>query len=213
MALNFGEAKGTAKKSLLDHYEYKNGDNKIRLIGGILARYVYWVKGTNNKNIPFECLAFDRNEEAFTNKEKDWVQEFFPDLKCGWAYCMVGIDSSDGKAKIINLKKKLLKQIMTAAEDLGDPTDIESGWWVHFKRTKTGPMVYNVEYELQPLKCKPTPLTAEEKELVEATPSIDEIIKRPTADGQKKQLDELQAKLSEGSADMDTDVKEEFDIE
>ena len=42
------------------------------------------------------------------------------------------------KSKVVNLKKKLWEQIITAAEDLGDPTDPESGWDVQFKRVKTG---------------------------------------------------------------------------
>lgn len=213
MAISFGDAKGTAKKGLIESYEYKNGDQKVRIVDGLLARYVYWIKGTNNKNIPFECLSFDREAEAFVNKEKDWVTEFYPDLKCSWAYATKCLDPTDGKVKVLNLKKKLLKAILNAAEDLGDPTDLDNGWWVHFKRTKTGPNIYNVEYELQPLRCKKEPLTEKEKALVEESPSIDKCIPRPTAEAQKKLLEEIQAKLSEGSDDMNSDVKEEFDVE
>ena len=57
-----------------------------------------------------------------------------------------------------------MEQILVAAEDLGDPTDPEAGWDVHFKRVKTGPLAYNVEYQLQALKCKPRALDVEEKE-------------------------------------------------
>ena len=70
-----------------------------------------------------ECLSFDRNKEAFNNKEKDWVREYYPDLKCGWSYATQCIDN--GQVKVVNLKKKLWEQIITAAEDLGDPTDPE----------------------------------------------------------------------------------------
>jgi len=51
---------------------------------------------------------------------------------------------------------------LTAAEDLGDPTDPETGWDVMFKRVKTGPLPYNVEYQLQVLKCKPRALDDDE---------------------------------------------------
>ena len=42
---------------------------------------------------------------------------------------------------------------------------METGWDVHFKRVKTGPMAYNVEYQLQALKCKSRPLDEKEMEL------------------------------------------------
>jgi hypothetical protein len=211
MALAFGQAKGKAQKNTILQYEYKNGDQKVRLVGGILPRYVYWIKGKNNKSIPFECLAFDRTTESFNNKERDYVQEYYPDLKCGWAYAIQCIDPADGQVKVLNLKKKLLEQIMVAAEDLGDPTDPETGWWVNFKRVKTGSQAYNVEYQLQPLKCKPEPLTAAEREAVENAKPIDELLVRPTPEAQKALLDQIRA-MNEAGAEMDETVEEEFDI-
>ena len=88
MALSFNNAAGGAKKSSITSYSYRDGDNEVRLVGDVLARYVYWLEGKNGKNIPFECLSFDRNEERFNNMEKDWVREYYPDLKCGWSYAM-----------------------------------------------------------------------------------------------------------------------------
>jgi hypothetical protein len=214
MALAFGKAKGKAAKSSVDQYEYKNGDNKVRMVGGLLARYVYWIKGTNDKNIPFECLSFDRNAEAFTNKEKDWVRDFYPDLKCGWAYAILCIDPKDGKVKVANLKKKLMEQIMTAAEDLGDPTDPETGWDICFKRVKTGPMAYNVEYQLQTIKCQKAlhPLSDDEKAAFAEATAIDEQLPRPTPDAQEKLLKEIQNKLTEGNDGIEKDIEDEFDI-
>lgn len=212
MALKFNETHGSAVKSNFPTYEYKNGDNKIRLVGDVLPRYVYWIKGSNGKNIPFECLAFNRETEKFDNQEQDWVREFYPDLKCGWAYAMLGI-TSEGEIKTVNLKKKLFESIITAAEDLGDPTNPDTGWVVHFKRTKTGPMAYNVEYQLQPLKCKPEPLTETERELIANTPTIDEIMPRPTAAAQKILLERLHSTLAEGQDDeVDTSITDEFDV-
>jgi len=210
MALAFGKAKGSAQKANVKQYEYKNGDNKIRLVGGILPRYVYWIKGDNDKNIPMECLSFDRETEAFTNKEKDWVREFYPDLKCGWSYAIQCIDPNDGEVKVLNLKKKLLEQIMLAAEDLGDPTDPETGGDVHFKRVKTGPLPYNVEYQFQPLKCKPRPLTDEERDAIVNAKSIDELLPRPTADAQKELLDRI---MNQAGDEVDESIEDEFDIE
>ena len=213
MALGFNQTKGAAQRSSVKQYTYKNGDNRVRLVGDILARYVYWVQGENGKNIPFECLSFDRDKEAFINKEKDWVRAYYPDLKCSWSYAMQGIDleSEEPEVLVVNLKKKLFEQILLAAEDLGDPTDPDTGWDVYFKRVKTGPLPYNVEYQLQVLKCKNRPLTDEEKEVVSGLKSMDEVLPRPTADAQKELLDRINSAQSE---EVDKEVlDEEFDVE
>ena len=211
MGIKFGAAKGQAKKSNIEQYTYKNGDNVVRMTGDLLPRYVYWVTGENNKNLPVECLSFDRQAEAFLNKEKDWVREYFPDLKCGWSYCISCIDPSDGKVKVLNLKKKLMEQILVAAEDLGDPTDPETGWDVHFKRVKTGPLAYNVEYQLQALKCKPRALDEAEKAAVEAATAIDELLPRPTPDAQKELMERIVGASSAENTD-DEVLEQEFDV-
>jgi hypothetical protein len=207
MALTFAKSKGAAQKSSISSFAYRDGDNSVRLVGDVLARYVYWIEGKNGKNIPFECLSFDRNEERFNNKEKDWVREYYPDLKCGWSYAMQCIDG--GEVKVINLKKKLFEQIMTAAEDLGDPTDNQTGWDVKFKRTKTGPLAYNVEYQLQVLKCKPRPLDETELALVEGLKSMDDVMARPTPDAQKTLLDEIR---EAGAEEIDESLEDEFNV-
>jgi len=195
MALTFNNSKGSAQKSSINTFSYRDGDNTVRLVGDILARYVYWIEGQNGKNIPFECLSFDRNEERFNNKERDWVREYYPDLKCGWSYAMQCIDN--GEVKVINLKKKLFEQILTAAEDLGDPTDPVTGWDVKFKRVKTGPLAYNVEYQLQVLKCKQRELDENEASLVANLKSMDDVMPRPTPDAQKELLDRIRETVTE----------------
>ena len=207
MAIKFNQAKGEAQKNKIDSYQYVEGDNVVRMVGDILPRYVYWLKGENGKNLPFECLSFDRNQEAFNNLEKDWVREYHPELKCGWAYAIQCIH--EGKVKVLNLKKKLLEQIMVAAEDLGDPTDPETGWDVYFKRVKTGPLAYNVEYQLQALKCKPRALTVEEAAAVSAATPIDELLPRPTPDAQKELLDRIR---DSGTEEIDETIEDEFKI-
>jgi hypothetical protein len=206
MAIKFNQAKGEAQKNKIDSYQYVEGDNVVRMVGDILPRYVYWLKGENGKNLPFECLSFDRNQEAFNNLEKDWVREYHPELKCGWAYAIQCIH--EGKVKVLNLKKKLLEQIMVAAEDLGDPTDPETGWDVVFKRLKTGPQVFNVEYQLSVLKCKKRPLTEDEQELVADLKSMDDVLPRPTADAQL----ELLRRVTSDGGDAPEEVSEEFDV-
>ena len=189
MALSFNKQTGGAQKSSINTFQYKDGDNKMRIVGDILARYVYWIQGENGKNIPMECLSFDRNSERFNNQEKDWVREYYPDLKCGWSYATQCIDN--GELKVVNLKKKLWEQIITAAEDLGDPTDVDTGWDICFKRVKTGPLPYNVEYQLQALKCKPRALEESELEVISDLKSMDDVMSRPTPDAQKELLEAM----------------------
>ena len=207
MALSFNKQTGGAQKSSISSFQYKDGDNKMRVVGDILARYVYWIQGENGKNIPMECLSFDRNSERFNNQEKDWVREYYPDLKCGWSYATQCIDN--GEVKVVNLKKKLWEQIITAAEDLGDPTDPETGWDICFKRVKTGPLPYNVEYQLQALKCKPRPLTDEERTAIADLKSMDDVMTRPTADAQKELLDRFR---NHGDETDDEALDSEFNV-
>ena len=205
MAKAFGDTNGKAVKKTIEAYEYKDGENTVRLVGGVLPRYVYWLKGSNNKDIPVECLAFDRELEKFTNIEKDWVQEFHPDKKCSWAYSINCIDPADGKVKVLNLKKKLFEQILTAAEDLGDPTDFDTGCDVVFKRTKTGPLPFNVEYTLQVLRCKKRSLSQTERDAATAAEDIDSKYTRPTPDEVKALLEKMAAGSHEGDAGGTTD--------
>ena len=207
MAISFNQQKGSAQKTSIKSFQYVNGDNKMRLCGDILARYVYWIKGENDKNIPLECLSFDRNTESFNNKEKDWVREYYPDLKCGWSYATQCIDN--GEVKVVNLKKKLWEQIITAAEDLGDPTDPDTGWDVCFKKVKTGPLPYNVEYQLQALKCKPSSLSEDDKALLEDLKSMDDVMPRPTPDAQKELLDRIR---EASTTEVDETLEAEFNI-
>lgn len=194
MALDFKNTKGKAVKNSHEAYTYKDGENTVRLVGGILPRYIYWVKGTNGKQLPVECLAFDRESEKFNNKEHDCVQEFHPDLKCSWAYAVNCIATIDGQPKVVvlNLKKKLWEQIMSAASDLGlDPTDHDEGFDIVFKRAKTGPLAFNVEYTLSQLKLKKRALSEVEREVANTALSIDEKIPRQSHDEIKALLERL----------------------
>lgn len=205
MALAFGNTKGKAIKNSHEAYTYKDGENTVRLVGGILPRYVYWVKGTNNKDIPIECLAFSREKEKFDNLEVDHVQKFFPNKKCNWAYSINCIDPTDGKVKVLNLKKKLFEQVMTASEDLGDPTDMDTGWDLVFKRAKTGPLPFNVEYTLSVLRCKRRALTEAERTAAAESLTIDDKITRPTSEEVKALCEKIQS----GALDDTTEAESE----
>ena len=207
MSIKFGNIEGKAKKSTVDAYTYIEGDNKIRMVGDVLPRYVYWLTTADGKRVPMECLGFDRDKEQFTNIEKDWVRHYFPDLKCSWAYAVQCVDK-DNKVKVLNLKKKLFESVMVAAEDLGDPTDIETGWALCFKKQKTGPLPFNVEYTLQVLKCKPEPLNAEQLEAIAELPNIDDVISRPTSELQREFI-ESRVLENAGKTSIPDEVAEE----
>jgi hypothetical protein len=209
MALSFKQTKGKAQSNKVEAYEYKDGENVVRLIGGVLPRYIYWLKGTNNKDIPVECLAFSREKEKFDNLEKDHVPTFYPEAKCSWSYTVNCIDPKNGKVVALNLKKKLFEQIVTAAEDLGDPTDYDTGWDVVFKRVKTGPLTFNVEYTLQVLRCKPRALTPEERAMADAAKSIDEKYPRPTEAEVLALLEKISSNQDSEDGESSTDAERE----
>lgn len=210
MALSFNQVKGEApKREKTPSYKMTPGENKVRLFGGVLARYIYWVPNNDGVKSPVECLAFNRELEKFDNKEKDWVSEYYPDLTPQWAYASLCLDPEDNTVKIFNHKRKLFGTIVDMVEDLGDPSDVEKGWDLVFSRDKTGPKVYNVEYNVKQLRCKNRPLSEEELEVVNASPSIDEILRRPPAEDIKKYLDELRSG-SGASEDIDDEIPEDF---
>ena len=99
------------------------------------------------------------------------------------------------------MKKKLFEQIVTAAEDLGDPTDHDTGWDVVFKRVKTGPLPFNVEYTLQVLRCKPRALTDDERAMANAAKNIDEKFPRPTEADVKALLEKITTNSEDGEAE------------
>lgn len=205
MAISFKNTKGKAQSNKVDAYEYKDGENTVRLVGGVLPRYIYWVKGSNNKDIPIECLAFSRDKEKFDNLEKDHVPAYFPDLKCSWSYTVNCIDPKDGKVKALNLKKKLFEQILSTAADLElDPTDFDEGFDIVFNRAKTGPLAFNISYDLKPLKCKKRTLTADERAAAEAAKNIDEKYPRPTEAEVLALLEKITSNTEDGDAGDDS---------
>jgi hypothetical protein len=190
MGKAWGESAGEAVKTKMDYIKFEFGTNKMRMVGEILPRYAYW-KRLKDNNIPVECLSFDREEEKFTNIEKDWFKHYFPkkengdNMTCSWSYVIMVIDPKDNKVKLCGLKKKLFEQIQDMAKKhLGDPTDPDTGWEIVFEKKKTGPLPYNVEYNLDQLACKKQPLTDEQKEVIAELPSIDEVLPRPTPEQQ-----------------------------
>ncbi|MCP4442849.1 MAG: hypothetical protein GY810_28420 [Aureispira sp.] len=183
--------KGKADKAGPDRIKFVNGINTFRLVGDMLPMYVYWVPlADGSGSVPVECLGFNRDIEKFENKEKDWVRELFPDMKCSWSYKSLCIDREDGKVKAVDHKKKLLQAIVSFAKKFGDPTDQDKGWDIVASRAKTGPAAFNVEYSLEFGDIQVSALTDAEKVLVVEAGSLDEMFPRPTPEAQEKFLKE-----------------------
>ena len=95
------------------------------------------------------------------------------------------------------LWKYFLQQICSAAEDLGDPTDTKDGWDVVFKRQKTGPLPFNVEYTLSVLRCKKRALSEAELTAVAEAITIDAKFIRATPEEVKTTLERITAGAEE----------------
>lgn len=202
--MKFNNLNGEAIKSNVDYYKFVDGENKFRLVGEVLPRYVYWKKTPDGSKTMFvECLSFDRDQEKFTNIETDHFKELFPDDKCSWAYVVQAIDRTDGKLKVVGLKKKMFEQILeVAGKHFGDPTDPETGWDIVVDRKKTGPLPFNVEYSLDQLAISKEPLSDEDKALVEEKMKpIEDLFPRQTPEEQKAYIDKVWGQSSPDEED------------
>ena len=203
MALNFDDVKGSAIKGG-SYYKWTPGENRFRMVGGVLPRYMYWVDGVGKdgekSSMAFECLGFDRDQERFTNAEMDWVQRLVEVRKdgkmvpaqCAWSYTCLAFDRKDGKLKIMPLKKKMTEAIIASAAKLGDPTHPETGYDIIVDRVSTGSKAYNVEYRVQVLDmaggATDSPLTESELKAIEESGDITEMTPRESVDEQKARL-------------------------
>lgn len=195
MAIQFNKIKGAAKKSGVTYMKLADGDNTFRIVGGILPGYTYWVKGAAGNNFPFDALQFDRETESFDNsrgcpvRDAGVKNEKGEDLNCQWSYKCQVINKATGELEVLQLKKGMLTEIITVAQDMEiDPTDTETGTWLTVNRAKTGPKAFNVEYKLRQMKCKSSPLSAEELELIKDLQPIEEKFPAETYEKQSTRL-------------------------
>lgn len=209
MGVKFDNVNGGAKKEKVDYFEFKFGENRFRMFGDILPRYLYWKKSPDDSNIGIECLSFNRQEERFTNVEKDWFHHYFPDEKCKWSYVVNAIDLKENKECVVALKKKVFEQILEVAKKhFGDPTSIEDGWDVIIEKRRTGPHAFNVEYTLDQLSLKKRALNESEKTIVENAKSIDEKLPRQTPDEQRALIERIWFSTKEEDEEANEAVEE-----
>lgn len=212
MALGFGDFNGGAKKSEVVYMKLAEGQNTFRILPkSLLPSYQFWVKGANGKELPFEALQFDRDSEKFVNSRSCPIRDLglkdpkdpSKDLRCSYAYKCLVLNKATGRVEVLTLKKGLVEDIKSVASQMGiDPTDPDTGTWFTVVRKKTGPLAFNVEYSVQQLMCKSTPLSAEDRALVEASKSIDDMFPLETYDAQ---LARLQKHLQGNGAASSTD--------
>jgi hypothetical protein len=164
-------------------------DTRVRFVGPVLPRYVYWVVTNEGKKYPLECLSFDRETEQFTSS-RDPLKEL-PDYiyaeKPQFAYVCNVIDRKDAAVKLLDLKTTIYKQLVDYATnpDYGSPADDENGYDITIKKEKTGPQPQNVKYTVMPSR-NTIPLTQAEKE--KELFKLDSIFKRQTYEEQKEWL-------------------------
>ena len=166
------------------------GDNKLRLIGDVLPRYVYWTTTNEGKKMPVECLRFNRQTEQFDDKQPDPFKELDESIwsdKPQFAYVCNAIDRRDNQVKLFDLKSTIYRQIVDYASnpEYGNPADSKSGYDITVKKEKTGPLPQNVKYTCIPTRASVS-LTKEEEELEKY--DLDRIYKRQTYDEQKQWL-------------------------
>lgn len=108
----------------------KAGEYRVRLVSGVLPRYVYWIE---NKalGVPatFDCMAFDRNREKFDNSLPDPIRDMHikqfnkfskkeEEIKVRRNYLCWVIDREDGKLKLMELKPTLNDSINSMMKQL-----------------------------------------------------------------------------------------------
>ena len=185
-----GNTGGNSQRREVERLSLQIGDTKVRLIGDVLPRYVYWITTNEGKKMPVECLRFSRATEQFDDSQPDPFKELdeaiFAD-KPQFAYVCNALDRSDGKIKLFDLRSTIYRQIVDYASnpEYGNPADDTSGYDITIKKEKTGPLPQNVKYTCIPARAS-VALTAEEKTLEKY--DLDRIYKRQTYDEQKQWL-------------------------
>lgn len=199
--LGWGEATGAPKSSAVNYMKFKNGDNQVRIVSGVLARYDYWVPNKDGKSVPFENLSFDRMAEKFIKGAEDPVSELglmekdpenkgqMRRMRSKRAYkCMV-INRATGKLEAMDLKKTIFDGIIATMQELGvkDPTEID------FVIKRSGEQWYEVKYEINQIKtmklqAEAKTLHANDDELIASQKSLDELFPRQTPAEQRQAL-------------------------
>jgi len=225
MALGFNDTNGSAVKSAVNHLKIE-GSNRVRLFGGIQPSYVYWLKNSEGKMRPFECLQFDRASESFKNGDPDPVKEYIDahgltdngnEIRCKWSYKILCYNYATEQVELFTLRKGLLSDLFSMNMQLKkkmnnkaiSPTNTDdTGYDFVFTKEKTGPRAYDVKYSVDPFSVEFEAVSPEILSKIEEAKNIDEILPRSTAEDQRKELEKFFAP-SEDSEDNSEEGSEE----
>ncbi|MFP9170420.1 hypothetical protein ACLI2G_16765, partial [Enterococcus faecalis] len=72
MAKSWGETTGGSNDKI-EFLKFNNGITRVRIVSGVLPRYVYWLTNKEGSVAPFECLRFNRDKESFVRGKADPV--------------------------------------------------------------------------------------------------------------------------------------------
>lgn len=154
---SWGSTTGGSNGDKLDYMKFGNGKNVVRIVSGVLPRYVYWLSNKDGQAAPFECLRFDRDKErfirgkadpvhdmGFTEKDLDPKTQQKVPLKPKKNYLAVVIDRADNKLKLMEVKATILTGIQSIMGQLGleDPSDID----ITISKAGTG---FDTKYDVQ----------------------------------------------------------------
>lgn len=152
---SWGSTTGGSNGDKLDYMKFNNGKNVVRIVSGVLPRYVYWIQNKDGKVAPFECLRFDREKERFIRGASDPVHDMgYKDaekkdgkeqpLRPKKNYLAVVIDRTDNKLKLMEVKATILTGIQSimAQLNLDDPSDID----ITISKSGTG---FDTKYDVQ----------------------------------------------------------------
>ena len=145
-----GNTGGNTQRREVERLSLQIGDTKVRLIGDVLPRYVYWITTNEGKKMPVECLRFSRATEQFDDSQPDPFKELdeaiFAD-KPQFAYVCNALDRSDGKIKLFDLRSTIYRQIVDYASnpEYGNPADDTTGCLLY-----TSPSPRDVEESRMP---------------------------------------------------------------
>jgi len=195
--VGWGEAKAVQsnQRKEIERLKFVTGETtRVRLIGAVLPRYVYWITTSEGRKLPIECLKFDRSTGVFNENAKDPVDEIpdeiygaGPNDKPQFAFVCNVIDREDNSVRLFDLKKTIYSQIVDLAQnpDFGNPADDKNGYILSIKKEKTGPQPQNVKYVVTPGRSN-DPLT--EDDLALELYDLEAIFKRQTYEEQKEWL-------------------------
>lgn len=155
MAKSWGETTGGSNDKV-EFLKFNNGVTRVRIVSGVLPRYVYWLTNKDGNAAPFECLRFNRDKESFVRGAKDPIHEmgFFEKeldkegnrvpLKPKKNYIAFVIDRSDNKLKVMEVKATILKGIQSIMKQLklASPFDID----ISIEKKGKG---FDTEYDVQ----------------------------------------------------------------